>query len=250
MEETMTNTHNTRTLADVIAEGVGLADLTDLNLIHLARAMGKVSSRRASDALADAGTDAVRAYGAIGWTGKVARGRQIHAAARIIAAFPTEYDEDGTSRADLAEFVCRDDGDKVTLASAWRRIATMLAKSQLTTAQRNEMALAVADCTTPRAALSQVKVTLDRIAQAPAMRPATTLGSHGTADKVDTTPDATPVATTTPKDEEMSLIGIWVALEAGAPLTPKMAEFIRSERDTLKAIHAVLVARTAASKSA
>lgn len=245
MEETMTNTHNTRTLADVITEGVGLADLTDLNLIHLARAMGKVSSRRASDALADAGTDAVRAYGAIGWTGKVARGRQIHAAARIIAAFPTEYDEDAN-----AEFVCRTDGDKVTLASAWRRIATMLAKSQLTTAQRNEMALAVADCTTPRAALSQVKVTLDRIAQAPAMRPATTLGSHGTADKVDTTPDPTPVATGTPKDEEMSLIGIWVALEAGAPLTPKMAEFIRSERDTLKAIHAVLVARTATSKSA
>ena len=245
MEETMTNTHNTRTLADVITEGVGLADLTDLNLIHLARAMGKVSSRRASDALADAGPDAVRAYGAIGWTGKVARGRQIHAAARIIAAFPTEYDEDAN-----AEFVCRTDGDRVTLASAWRRIATMLAKSQLTTAQRNEMALAVADCTTPRAALSQVKVTLDRIAQSPAMRPATTLGSHGTADKVDTTPDPTPVATVTPSAPVMTLASVLADLQAGAPLTPAMADYVRGEADTLRAIRNTMTARTAARKSA
>lgn len=246
----MATATNTRTLADVITEGVGLADLTDLNLIHLARAMGKVSSRRASDALADAGPDAVRAYGAIGWTGKVARGRQIHAAARIIAAFPTEYDEDATSRADLAEFVCRTDGDKVTLASAWRRIATMLAKSQLTTAQRNEMALAVADCTTPRAALSQVKVTLDRIAQSPAMRPATTLGSHGTADKVDTTPDPTPVATVTPSAPVMTLASVLADLQAGAPLTPAMADYVRGEADTLRAIRNTMTARTAARKSA
>ena len=237
----MTTATNTRTLADVIAEGVGLADLTDLNLIHLARAMGKVSSRKASDALADAGPDAVRAYGAIGWTGKVARGRQIHAAAEIVAAFPTEYDEIAN-----AEFVARVDGDATTLAVAWRRIATALAKGNLTAAQRKELTLAVGDCTTPRAALSQVRVTLDRIAQA--KRRGATVATTGAAETV--TPDPTPVATATPKDEEMSLIGIWVALEAGAPLTPKMAEFIRSERDTLKAIHAVLVARTAASKSA
>ena len=241
MEETMTNTHNTRTLADVIAEGVSLTNLTDSNLIHLARAMGKVSSRKAHTVMADAGTDAVRAYGIIGWTGKEARGRQMHAAARIIAAFPTKYDEDAD-----AEFVCRTDGDTTTLATAWRRIATALAKGQLTAAQRKELALAVGDCTTPRAALSQVRVTLDRIAQSKAR--GASVATTGAAETV--TPDATPVATVTPSAPVMTLASVLADLQAGAPLTPAMAEFIRSERDTLKAIHAVLVARTAASKSA
>lgn len=226
MEETMTNTHNTRTLADVISEGVGLADLTDLNLIHLARAMGKVSSRRASDALADAGPDAVRAYGAIGWTGKVARGRQIHAAAEIVAAFPTEYDDDAD-----AEYVARVDGDATTLAVAWRRIATALAKGNLTAAQRKELTLAVGDCTTPRAALSQVRVTLDRIAQA--KRRGATVATTGAAETV--TPDATPVATATPK--AVTLESILATLKAGGEFTVPMMAYVTRQAELITEIN-------------
>lgn len=231
------NTQATRTLADVISEGVGLTDLTDLNLIHLARAMGKVSSRKAFTVMDAAGTDALRAYGPAGWTGKVDRGRQFHSAAQVIAAFPTEYDAEAE-----AEYVAREEGDAVTLASAWRRISTALAKSNLTAKQRDDMTLAVADCTTPRAAVSQVMVTLDRIAQA--KRRGTTVATTGAAETVTPTPvaDATPVATV---PGPLTLASVLATLSApGAEMTPEILAYVGAQARLVRQISETAAMRT------